>query len=98
MMGDIAEDLDMAKEITDAISNPVAFGRNMDEDELERELEELEQEETHRELIAVDSSKWLPKHLTEEAAVPGWPIRSGPARRQAEVDDEDMRQLAAWAT
>lgn len=43
MMDDIAEQQDVAKEISDAISNPVAFGQDIDEEELERELEELEQ-------------------------------------------------------
>lgn len=73
MMDDIAEQQDVAKEISDAISNPVAFGRillriffwregtnfvvltgvDVDEDELERELEELEQEELDKELLGV---------------------------------------------
>ena len=42
MMDDIAEQQDVAKEISDAISNPVAFGQEFDEDELEAELNELE--------------------------------------------------------
>lgn len=56
MMDDIAEQQDVAKEISDAISNPVAFGNDIDDDELERELEELEQEELDRELIGVGPS------------------------------------------
>lgn len=43
MMDDIAEQQDVAREISDAISNPVAFGQDIDESELEKELEELEQ-------------------------------------------------------
>ena len=80
MMGDIAEDLDVAKEISDAISNPVSFGRDVDEDELERELEELEQEELDKELLTVDSSRWIPKPATAKAALPARPIH--PARSQ----------------
>lgn len=86
MMEDIAEQQDVAKEISDAISNPVAFGKffywhtircelnvdgsllnaqhcvffffwltgnDIDEDELEKELEELEQEELDKELLGV---------------------------------------------
>ncbi|KAF4520303.1 hypothetical protein B566_EDAN004362 [Ephemera danica] len=53
MMDDIAEQQDVAKEISDAISNPIAFGQDVDEDELERELEELEQEELDKELLGV---------------------------------------------
>lgn len=53
MMDDIAEQQDVAREISDAISNPVAFGQDVDEDELEKELEELEQEALEDELIKV---------------------------------------------
>ena len=42
MMDDIAEQQDVAKEISEAISNPVAFGQEFDDDELEAELNELE--------------------------------------------------------
>lgn len=42
-MDDIAEQHDISREITDAISNNVAFPNDIDEDELEKELEELEQ-------------------------------------------------------
>ena len=41
MMDDIAEQQDVAKEISDAISQPTAFANEFDEDELEEELENL---------------------------------------------------------
>merc|ERR1712047_206213 len=44
MMDDIAEQQDVAKEISEAISNPVAFGQDFDEDELEAELDALGEE------------------------------------------------------
>ena len=53
MMDDIAEQLDVSKEINDAISNPVAFGHDVDEDDLLAELEKLEQEELEKELLNV---------------------------------------------
>lgn len=75
MMDDIAEQQDVAKEISDAISNPVAFGKfqidvcvwnirinhfvagnDIDDEELERELDELEQEELDKELLNVGPS------------------------------------------
>ena len=56
MMDDIAEQQDVAKEISDAISNPVAFGQDLDDDELEKELEELEQEALEDELLKVGPS------------------------------------------
>ena len=42
-MEDIAEQQEVANEIADAISNPVGFNREVDEDDLLRELEQLEQ-------------------------------------------------------
>ena len=56
MMDDIAEQQDVAKEISDAISNPVAFGQDADEDELEKELEELQQEQLDKELLGIDTT------------------------------------------
>lgn len=43
LMEDIAEQQEVANEIAEAISNPVGFGQDVDEDELLKELEELEQ-------------------------------------------------------
>lgn len=56
MMDDIAEQQDVAREISDAISNPVAFGPDADEDELEKELEELQQEQLDKELLGIDAT------------------------------------------
>ncbi|XP_001607499.1 charged multivesicular body protein 4b-like [Nasonia vitripennis] len=52
MMGDIAEQQDLAEELANAISNP-AFGQEVDEAELEKELDELEQEEVQRKLLTL---------------------------------------------
>ena len=43
LMDDIQEQQDIANEISEAISNPVGFGADVDEDELLAELDELEQ-------------------------------------------------------
>merc|ERR1712059_150165 len=48
MMDDIAEQQDVAKEISEAISNPVAFGQEFDEDELDAQCDELELEEQEK--------------------------------------------------
>ena len=67
MMDDIAEQQDVAKEIADAISNPVAFGQEFDEDDLEAELDALgdeleleEQEELDKQLLDVGPVAGLP--------------------------------------
>merc|ERR1712107_4097 len=76
-MDDIAEQQDVAKEISEAISNPVAFGQEFDEDELEAELDALgdeleleEQEELDKQLLDVGPIKTLPDIPTAEPARP----------------------------
>jgi len=96
MMDDIAEQQEVAREISDAISNPIAFGQDIDDDELERELEELEQEELDKELLGVGpvTTEELPNVPTP--AMPATEKKSRP--RVVEEEDEDMKELAAWAS
>merc|ERR1712080_779052 len=101
MMDDIAVQQDVAKEISDAISNPVAFGQEFDEDELEAELdmlgEELELEEQEKlddQLLNIGPAVGLPD-------VPVGLPTATPAPRQAakaQEEDPDMAELAAWAS
>jgi charged multivesicular body protein 4 len=98
MMDDIAEQQDVAKEISEAISNPVAFGQDVDEDELERELEELEQEELDKELLGVGPSvDELPNVPTSDIAKPT-PTKSKAKSRTEEEEDEYMKELQQWAS
>ncbi|XP_070796574.1 charged multivesicular body protein 4c [Pituophis catenifer annectens] len=86
MMQDITEQQDIAQEITEALTRRV--GDDFDEDELLAELEELEQEELNNKMKNV--------HLP---SVPATPLPSHPASSKKRVeDDEDMQQLAAWAS
>ncbi|GJQ78394.1 putative Snf7 protein [Trypoxylus dichotomus] len=92
MMDDIAEQQDVAKEISDAISSPVAFGQDIDEDDLEKELEELEQEELEKHLIEIDPTKdQLPAVPQDEV------VKPSKAKKEREIDD-DMKELEAWAS
>jgi charged multivesicular body protein 4A/B len=50
-MDDIRDQMDLANEISEAISQPVGFGTEFDEDELNQELEDLEQEELDSKLL-----------------------------------------------
>ena len=50
-MDDIREQMDLANEISEAISQPVGFGAEFDEEELNAELEELEQESLDEQLL-----------------------------------------------
>ncbi|KRG03991.1 charged multivesicular body protein 4b isoform X1 [Drosophila mojavensis] len=100
MMDDIAEQQDVAREISDAISNPVAFGADLDDEDLERELDELEQENFDKEIIGIpEPTPTLPEAPTEDLpekvkekkkAVPAAVVTD-------EEDDPDMKQLIAWS-
>jgi hypothetical protein len=54
-MDEIRDQMDLANEISDAISQPVGFGVDMDEDELMLELENLEQEELDTKLLGLEN-------------------------------------------
>lgn len=104
MMDDIAEQQDVAKEISEAISNPVAFGQDFDEDELEAELNELEmegdmeeQKKLEEELLDVGVTDDLPEIPKEEPAV-AKPAAAPQKKKKVEEEDPDMAELAAWAS
>ncbi|CAD7092316.1 unnamed protein product [Hermetia illucens] len=94
MMDDIAEQQDVAREISDAISNPVPFGQDMDEEELEKELEQLEQEELDKNLldIAGPSKEELPEVPTDEIKQ-----KAKEKKKEEEEMDPQMKELLAWA-
>merc|ERR1740128_504724 len=99
MMDDIAEQQDVAKEISEAISNPVAFGQDYDEDDLEAELDALgdeleleEQEALDKQLLDVGPA--VPSSLPEVPTAE--PAKS--RAKKAEDEDPDMAELAAWAS
>ncbi|XP_053571138.1 charged multivesicular body protein 4c [Bombina bombina] len=88
LMHDIHEQQDVAQEISEAISRPVGFGEEFDEDELLAELEELEQEDLNQQM----SNVTLP-------SVPSSKLPSRPVSTRKKVeDDDDMNMLAAWAS
>ncbi|XP_030375256.1 charged multivesicular body protein 4b isoform X1 [Scaptodrosophila lebanonensis] len=103
MMDDIAEQQDVAKEISDAISNPVAFGADLDDEDLERELDELEQENFDKEIIGIPEPQPtlpeaptddLPEKAKEKKKAPAATTTTAPADPD---DDPDMKQLLSWA-
>ena len=104
MMDDIAEQQDVAREISEAISNPVAFGQEFDEDELEAELNELEaegdlaeQEELDKQLLNVGPAPI--KELPEvPAAEPARAVPASKAKARPVAEDDDLAELAAWAS
>lgn len=93
MMDDIAEQQDIAKEITEAVSNPSAFaGCDVDEEELERELEELNQQILDSELLDAGPSPISLPHVPNEK------IQEQVADQQKSEEDEDLEKLMQWAT
>ncbi|KAJ8302808.1 hypothetical protein KUTeg_019204 [Tegillarca granosa] len=95
LMDEVAEQQEIAQEISDAISNPVGFGQDADEDDLLAELEELEQEELDKRLLDVGPSPVmdeLPSVPTAE------PAAAASTSRRAQEEDDEMNELAAWAS
>uniref|UniRef100_A0AC34R738 Charged multivesicular body protein 4b n=1 Tax=Panagrolaimus sp. JU765 TaxID=591449 RepID=A0AC34R738_9BILA len=93
LMEDIAEQQDVANEIAEAISNPVGFGNDIDESDLLKELEELEEEQINEKLVNVGPAPAdkLPTRL------PDIPTTSLPSRSTAKKEDDDMAELEQWA-
>ncbi|XP_017564691.1 charged multivesicular body protein 4c [Pygocentrus nattereri] len=91
LMADITEQQEIAREISDAISQP--FGEEFDEDDLLAELAELEQED-------------LEESMKKMSTLPSVPTTKLPSTRPSQrtttkkrvEDEDDMKMLAAWAT
>lgn len=92
LMQDITEQQELAQEISDAISKPVGFGEDYDEDELMAELEELEQEELDKNLLEVQGPENVPL-----PSVPSTVLPAKPAKKKEEEEEDDMKELEAWA-
>ncbi|CAG9792333.1 unnamed protein product [Diatraea saccharalis] len=95
IMDDIAEQHEISREITDAISNNVAFSNDVDEDELERELEELEQEDLDKEMIGINVPT---DKLPDVPAAELVHDKPKPSKSKKEEDDEEFKMLQSWAT
>ncbi|XP_036305971.1 charged multivesicular body protein 4a isoform X1 [Pipistrellus kuhlii] len=94
LMADITEQQEVAQQISDAISRPVGFADDVDEDELLEELEELEQEELARELLHVGDKEEEPP--VKLPSVPSAHLPAGPAPNADE--DKELQQLAEWVS
>ncbi|CAG9799353.1 unnamed protein product [Chironomus riparius] len=97
MMDDIAEQNDIANEISNAISTGI-ISSGVDEDELAKELEELEQETLDSELLNVTPT---PSKLPDVPStdLPTASKEKKKAKPVAAEDDEDpdMKELMQWA-
>lgn len=96
MMDDISEQNEIAEEISSALSTPIGFNQEIDDDDLLAELEELEQEELEKDLLEVETpSEPIADTLDELPEVP----KAVPRKKvAAKEEDDDLRELAAWAS
>ncbi|KAK2193602.1 hypothetical protein NP493_11g07038 [Ridgeia piscesae] len=92
LMDEVAEQQEIANEISEAISSPVGFGQDVDEDDLLAELEELEQEALDEQLLEVG-----PAAAAELPSVPtAEPV--APRTEKAKAEEDEMKELAQWAS
>ncbi|KAI9503444.1 ESCRT-III subunit protein snf7 [Coemansia spiralis] len=82
-MDEIREQMDLANEVSEAISQPQMFGMELDEDELNAELEELEQEELDKRLLDA-----------EHVALPRPPVAIKQQSSSAPVEEDEDDELA----
>ena len=89
-MDSIREQMALSNEISEAISNPIGMGNELDEDELRNELQELEQEELHERLVGAEAA---PAHTLP---TPSASRTAASAAPRADADeDEELRALQA---
>ena len=90
-MDDIREQMDLANEISTAISNPLGFDTGIDEGELEEELERLEQAEFDAALLDVKAPAQATATATGKTAVP-----AVDAKTKEQLDEErELEELRA---
>ncbi|XP_057291602.1 charged multivesicular body protein 4c-like isoform X1 [Hydractinia symbiolongicarpus] len=94
MMDDISEQTELANEISEAISSSVGFGQDIDEDELNAELEELEQEDLDEEMLKLGGAPMQDLPTVPDTEIP----QPNKSKAKKVEDEDDMAELAAWAS
>lgn len=87
LMDEVRDQQMIADEISNVISNPIGFDTGVDEDDLMKELEDLEQEEIDKKLLETGEADTLPE-------VPASKVQ---AKAKKQKEDEELDELAAWA-
>lgn len=97
MMDDIQEQNEIAEEISTALSQPIGFAGEIDDDDLLAELEEMEQEELEKGLLEVgETSNQIQTDPLDD--LPEVPTAAPRAKKVVQEEDDDLRELAAWAS
>merc|ERR1711998_423129 len=88
-MDEVQEQMDLANEVNEAVGRQINIGYEDDEDELERQLEELQQESLDEAFLAVDKTPTT-KVVEKKLDMPEVP------KTEAEMDEErELRELEA---
>jgi len=95
LMDEVREQQQIAEEISNVISNPIGFGQDVDDDELMKELEEMEQEDLDRQLLDTEPVPAMPE-VPQHVPVAATASASRPAK-QKEAEEDELAELAAWA-
>jgi len=99
LMDEVKEQQQIAEEISSVISNPIGFGQDLDEDELLKELEEMEQEDVDKELLDIPEVALPDVPVGEpEVAASSQPSTSKAAKSKDKDLEDELNELAAWAT
>ncbi|XP_053202351.1 charged multivesicular body protein 4c-like [Panonychus citri] len=91
LMEDVREQQQMAEEIVNVITDKSAFGQNIDEDELIKELEELEQEELDKQLLDAGTLPEAPQTELKEAI-------AATSSKSKDAEEDELEALKQWAT
>lgn len=94
---EMAEQQELANEITNVISSPIGLDAQIDEDELMQELEELEQQEMDEKMIDLPAvpTDTLP---TETDASKKVATSSVSKAKVGASDQDDLKELMSWAS
>lgn len=94
LMDDVQEQQEIANEISEAISNPVGFGTDVDEQELLDELDALEQEDIEKDLLNIQT----PPVANDLPSVPVHTPAAAAKTKEKKQEDDDLAELAQWAS
>lgn len=92
---DIAEQQELANEISNVISSPIGQDALVDEDDLMRELEELEQENLDKELLQIPSTNPLPDVPSEQ---PERAASASKTKKNVSNEEKELDELLNWAS
>jgi len=97
---DIQEQQELANEISNVISSPIGYGEQLDDDDLMKELEELEQENLDKELLDIPSVNPLPDvPMDLPARVPsGATARPAASKTAVSAEEKELNELLNWAS